>query len=196
MNLEELNNITDFLSSHECKSQPNILERVVVKLKGYVKKYPSNPYLHQLLASAAFINGDNELANQHFEKAIELNIPDGGYSLLSMAYANMFDGYCYYDAVSSLRTLIQNKDEYQKQLNGEARNGLFLENNEFGFNSYFTDLRNSATMAEIYYCYAVTSFDFGEKYEGLESLEKAILLQPDNLEFKEKYSLLKRELNQ
>lgn len=194
--LEELKSITDCLNSQECRSLENNLEGIIKKLTKYVKKHPANAYLHQLLASAAFMNGDNQLADQYFDKAIELKIQDGGYSLLSKAYANMFDGYCTYDAVSSLRNLINEKEEFKNQMSGQVRSGLFLQVNEHGFHSYLTDLRNSATMAEVYYCFALTSYDFGERYEGLEYLEKAILLQPDNQEFKEKHSVLKKELNQ
>lgn len=67
------------------------LELCVKQLLYYIKKYSDIVFLHQLIATAYFKNGDKENAGIHLDKAITLGIKDGGYSLLLKAYTNMFD---------------------------------------------------------------------------------------------------------
>lgn len=69
----------------------------------------------------------------HFNRAITLGIKDGEYSLLVKAYNNMFDGYCTFDVLDSLRTLLTDESKYIALAIGEIQNGIFKKVNEYGF---------------------------------------------------------------
>lgn len=155
----QLNNMVNSISSRAD------LGSHAKQLLKYIKKNPDNVFLHQLIATVYFRNGENESADPHLDRAITLGIKDGGYSLLIKAYNNMFDGYCSYDAVDSLRTLINDESKYIGHTMGEIQDGIFEKLNEYGFLSYCIDMRSSEMKAEILYSLATTSYDFGEKTE-------------------------------
>jgi tetratricopeptide (TPR) repeat protein len=183
-----LNSIASSISS---KTDLEICTKQLLK---YIKKNPDNVFLHQLIATAYFKNGDNDTADLHLDKAITLGIKDGGYSLLIKAYSNMFDGYCSYDAVDSLRTLLNDESRYIDNTTGEIQVGIFEKINDFGFPSYYIDMRSGDMKAEILYSLAVTSYDFDEKQEAIAYLEEALILQPESAVFNQKHIELTTEL--
>lgn len=150
------------------------------QLLKYIKKNPDNVFLHQLIATAYFKNGDNDTAGLHLDKAITLGIKDGGYSLLLKAYTNMFDGYCAYDAVDSLRTLLNDESKYIDNTTEEIQVGIFEKINDFGFSSHYIDMRSDDMKAEILYSLGLTSYDFDEKQEVIAYLDEALILQPES----------------
>lgn len=184
-----LNNMVNSLSNK------GNLENYAKQLLKYIKKHPDNVFLHQLIATVYFRNGINESAELHFAKAITLGIKDGGYSLLMKAYTNMFDGYCTYDAVDSLRTLLNDESKYMYSTTGEIQVGIFEKINDFGFLSHYIDMRSGDMKAEILYSLAITSYDFDEKQEAITYLEQALTLRPDNVEFNHKHLQMTTELN-
>ncbi|MFT5601860.1 MAG: tetratricopeptide (TPR) repeat protein [Flavobacteriales bacterium] len=183
-----LNSIASSISS---KTDLEICTKQLLK---YIKKNPDNVFLHQLIATAYFKNGDNDTADLHLDKAITLGIKDGGYSLLIKAYSNMFDGYCSYDAVDSLRTLLNDESRYIDNTTGEIQVGIFEKINDFGFPSHYIDMRSGDMKAEILYSLAVTFYDFDEKQEAIAYLEEAIILQPESAVFNQKHIELTTEL--
>lgn len=183
-----LNSIADSISN---KTDLEICTKQLLK---YIKNKPDNVFLHQLIATAYFNNGDNDNAGLHLDKAITLGIKDGGYSLLIKAYLNMFDGYCSYDAVDSLRTLLNQESKYIDNTIGEIQVGIFEKINDFGFLSHYIDMRSGDMKAEILYSLAITSYDFDEKQEAIAYLEEALILQPESAEFNQKYVDLSTEM--
>ena len=165
------------------------------QLLKYIKKNPDNVFLHQLIATAYFKNGDNDTADLHLDKAITLGIKDGGYSLLLKAYTNMFDGYCTYDAVDSLRTLLNDESKYIDNTTEEIQVGIFEKINDFGFSSHYIDMRSDDMKAEILYSLALTSYDFDEKQEAIAYLDEALILQPESAEFNQKHLQMTKEIN-
>jgi tetratricopeptide (TPR) repeat protein len=171
------------------------LEICTKQLSKYIIKNPDNVFLHQLIATAYFKNANNDAADLHLDKAITLGIKDGGYSLLLKAYTNMFDGYCTYDAVDSLRTLLNNESKYIDNTTGEIQVGIFKKLNDFGFSSYCIDMRSDDMKAEILYSLAITSYDFGEKQEAIAYLDEALILQPESAVFNQKHLQMTTEIN-
>lgn len=184
-----LNRIANSISN---KTDLDICTKQLLK---YIKKNPDNVFLHQLIATAHFKNADNDAADLHLDKIITLGIKDGGYSLLLKAYTNMFDGYCTYDAVDSLRTLLNNESKYIDNTTGEIQVGIFEKINDFGFSSYYIDMRSDEMKAEILYSLALTSYDFGEKQEAIACLDKALILQPESAVFNQKHLQMTTEIN-
>lgn len=171
------------------------LEICAKQLLKYIKKHPDNVFLHQLIATAYFKNADNDAAGLHLDKAITLGIKDGGYSLLLKAYTNMFDGYCTYDAVDSLRTLLNDESKYIDNTIGEIQVGIFEKINDFGFSSHYIDMRSDDMKAEILYSLALTSYDFGEKQEAIAYLDEALILQPESAVINQKHLQMTTEIN-
>lgn len=182
-----LNSIIDSISSK------TDLEKCATQLSTYIKKNPDNAFLHQLIATAYFKNGKNESADLHLDKTITLGIKDGGYCLLIKAYNNMFDGYCSYDALDSLRILLNQSNKIEN-LDVEIKHGIYKKINGFGFQSHYIDMRSSETKAEILYLLATTSYDFNEKQEALGYLEDALKLCPEDPEYNRKYVEFQKEI--
>jgi tetratricopeptide (TPR) repeat protein len=163
------------------------------KLENFITSNNQNPYLYQICATLYFRNGEKDKADLYLDKAIELNIKDGGYSLLTKAYNNMRGGLSTYDAVVALRFLIDNKEAIILQINESSKSGIFPSKNEFGFLSFYIDLSNSDMLAEIYYSLSTCCFDFGEQTEAIEYIQKAIELCPSEVEFRTKYEIFRQQ---
>ena len=189
---EEVLLLNSMVNSMSSKADLEICAKQLLK---YIKKNPDNVFLQQLIATAYFKNGDKDTASLHLDKAITLGIKDGGYSLLLKAYTNMFDGYCTYDAVDSLRTLLNDESKYIDNTTGEIQVGIFEKINDFGFSSHYIDMRSDDMKAEILYSIAITSYDFDEKQEAIAYLVEALILQPESVEFNQKHLQMTTEIN-
>ena len=165
------------------------------RLENFIASNNQNPYLYQLCATLYFRTGVKDKDDLYFDKAIELHIKDGGYSLLTKAYNNMMSGLSTYDAIVALRFMIDNKEAIILQNNESSKSGIFLSKNEFVFLSFYIDLNDSYMLAEIYYSFSTCCLDFGEKTEAIDYIQKAIELCPNEEEFRNKYEVFIQQSN-
>ncbi|MDA3815970.1 MAG: hypothetical protein PF486_01240 [Prolixibacteraceae bacterium] len=161
-----------------------------------IKKHKNNPFIHQ--AYGMFLFRKNEIrveALKHFKKAIELNIPDGGFSLMYATHCCFYpSGIVSAEAFDFLRTLMHSRDAIAESWNGPIMEDNFMDSTESGLKYYLFDLRCNKTYSDVYHAYAIVNDAFQCYYEALEAIEKAIELAPDNEELENvKNNILNRK---
>jgi tetratricopeptide (TPR) repeat protein len=148
------------------------------RLESLIYFNQNNPYLHQICGKIYFLKENCQKAEFYFDKALELNVKDGGWTLVTKALNNMFDAVISYDAVTSLEELLNREADYKLQISGEVQSGIFINDNEFGFSSFFIDLRNNESLGQVYAMMSACYLKCNLLYEANKSVEKAIELCP------------------
>lgn len=162
----------------------------IEKIKEFIYFNKQNPYIHQYCANYYFSLDDRANARKYLDKALEMNIKDGGWSHYTNALNEMFPNFVSYNAISSLKELIENKADYETQHHGDPVYGIFMKMNIFEIPTFHIDLRHNKTLANIYFLLSTCNYHFNLTYEAKEYVIKAIELNPD----KANYHTFKEEL--
>lgn len=157
----------------------------VGRLENLIYFNQTNPYLHQICGKFYSLKKNHQKADFHFDKAIQLNIQDGGWTLTTKALNNMFDAFVSRDAITSLECIVNNEIHYELQNEGEIQNGIFIKVNEYGFSSFYIDLRSDTTKGEISCMMSLCYFKLNLLDEAEGFIKEAIKRCPDRDDFKE-----------